>query len=46
MHKILSLLIATIIFFGPGLYTAAAEDGTKLLLFYSNDVQGEIEPCG
>jgi hypothetical protein len=32
----------------PGIYTAGAEAAAEqnLLLFYSSDVTGEIEPCG
>ena len=29
-----------------GIYAAAASEEQNLLIFYSNDVIGETEPCG
>ena len=44
----LFMLIFSLCLLLPGIYTAGAEAAAEqnLLLFYSSDVTGEIEPCG
>ena len=44
----LFMLILSLCLLLPGIYTsgAAAAAEQNLLLFYSSDVTGEIEPCG
>jgi len=44
-YMFFSLLILTVTLM-PGIGTKAASSEQNLLLFYSNDVAGEIEPCG
>ena len=42
--KLVALIIAIILSLAQPI--TAAQSGQELLLFYSNDVHGETEPCG
>jgi|GEM_PF-2467484 len=50
MTKILlSLLLSAVILFIPAISMQngiEAEDGSKLVIAYSNNVEGYLEPCG
>ena len=43
-----SLSLSAVILFTPtiSMHPAKAEDGFKLVIVYSNNVEGYLEPCG